>query len=279
MKYAEEGRHDIIEKAITTASKVLAEYEDEALWRTIFPPVTSAFDGAGVLPPRPAQIYEMPAADPTAGYFSKELINRMIVGAKRAGRNLVELLVSPEDLADIREWTELDVDPETRQRIFEAKSPLKEIWSIKLTEVEHLGVRGLYNINDRSSKFGPLSGNASNNAFNDYHITHGNVRDENGNLIIAGETQIIGLCEGYKEQLRMPLIPYEAHYDWSLLRKQRTGFFGWQKFGAGCLDGRYLLMGVIDRYVPGTEINEPIRSVRSIGNDFVSSMVNLLYRR
>jgi hypothetical protein len=279
LKYDQEKRVDIVIQGIKSAAKVLSEYEEEAAWRTIFPAITSGFDGAGVLLPRPAPIYQMPSADPAAGYFSKELVNRLIVGAARTGHKLTEILLSPEDLADIREWTDMDVDPHTRAMIFQAKGNLGELWGIKLTELDQLGIRGRYNINDKTSQYGPFSGSSTKNAFNGYHITHGNVMDENGNLVIAGETQIIGLCEGYQEQLRMPFIPYEAHYDWTLLRKQRTGFFGWQKFGMGCLDARYLLMGVIDRYVPSFNEDRSSRSVRSIENSFVSAMVDLLYRR
>jgi hypothetical protein len=252
LKYDEEGRVDILQRAIQDVARNIISYEDEGVFRVIWPAVTSSFDGAGVLPPRPAPVYQLPAGDPASGYLSKELINRMIVGAKRMGQTLVELEVSPEDLADIREWTDTDVDPATRHSIFRAAG-MGDIWGIQLREVEHLGVRGKFNINDKTSEFGPFKGNAKENRFNDYHISpgHGNIVDQNGNLVVPGETQIVGLCESHKDSLVMPMKQsYKAHYDWTLLRKHKTGFFGWQEFGLACLNPRCLLTGVIDRYTP-----------------------------
>jgi len=70
------------------------------------PAATSAFSGKGLLGLRPAPIYEINPTAQGAGYLSKELINKMIVGFKRIGRTLTDLYVSPEDAADIREWTD-----------------------------------------------------------------------------------------------------------------------------------------------------------------------------
>lgn len=199
------------------------------------------------------------------------------------GQKLTELLVSPEDLADIREWTDTDVDETTRREILKA-SGAGELWGITLTETSSLGILGKYNINDKSSEYGPFKGNTPLNQFNDYTVGHGNVVDQNGNLVIAGETQIYGLCEGYRDVLRMPLKPYQAHYDWTLMRKRQTGFFGWQEIGMTCLDPRRLCMGVIDRYCPSEydyskNINEATVPDREPGPGFVASMVELLLRR
>jgi hypothetical protein len=250
LKYAEEGRVDIVTKAQQAVADAIASYEEEAGWRVIIPAVTSAFDGAGILPPRPAPIYEMPAGDSAAGYFSKELINRMIVGMQRIGRNLNSLWISPEDMADIREYTETDVDPVTRRGIFEAAG-LGSIWGVNFRVVNILGVRGKYNINDKTSEFGPFRGSQSpSNKFNDYSITHGNVLDENGALVTAGETQIYGFDNSDVSLVMMIREEYQAHDDPSLHRRQQQGFYGWSKFGMACLDARFMCLGIIDRYTP-----------------------------
>jgi hypothetical protein len=239
LDYEHSKRTDILQYAVEAVAKAVASYETESAWRVIIPAVTSKWDGAGVLPPRPAPIVRMPSLDPAMGYFSKELINRMFITTRRLGLKLTELLVSPEDKADVREWP----DDSDRKELLEKGT----IWGIKVTELDELGVRGLYNINDRTSNYGMFKGSTKDNTFNDYFIEHGNIVDPNGNPIVIGETQIYGLCEGHKDVLRMPVIPYEAHYDWSLIRRQRAGFFGCQKMGLVCLDARYLVMGVIDR--------------------------------
>ena len=66
------------------------------------PAATSAFSGKGLLGSRPAPIYEISPSAQGAGYLSKELINKMIVGFKRIGRTLTDLYLAPEDAADIR---------------------------------------------------------------------------------------------------------------------------------------------------------------------------------
>jgi hypothetical protein len=249
IKYAKAGRTDVVVKAQQIVAKSLSDYEEEAGWRTIMPAATSAFDGANMLPPREAPIYELPAGDAAAGYFSKELINRMIVGMQRLGRNLTELWISPEDMADIREYTDTDVDPVTRREILQAAG-LNGMWNVRFRVVECLGVKGKYNINDRTSEYGPFKGNNAENKFNDYAITHGNVMDLNGALLTAGETQVYGF-DTSDVSLVMPIVQtFEAHEDLSMLRKQKAGFFGWEEFGMACLDARFLCLGIIDRYTP-----------------------------
>lgn len=61
------------------------------------PAATSTFSGKGLLGSRPAPIYEIAPTSTGAGYLSKELINKMIVGFKRIGRTLTDLYISPED--------------------------------------------------------------------------------------------------------------------------------------------------------------------------------------
>ena len=249
LKYAEEGRVDIPQQAQKAVAKAISEYEEEAGWRTIVPAATSAFTGAGILPPRPAPIYELLAGDAAAGYFSKELINRMIVGMERIGRQLNLLWIAPEDMADIREYTDTDVDPITRREIFTAAG-LGSIWGINFRVVNVLGVRGKFNINDRTSLYGPFIGDPTYNKFNDYQITHGNVTDENGALVTAGETQIYGFDQTDVSLLMMIRQEYQAFDDPNLHRRQRQGFYGWAKMGFACLDARFIAMGVIDRYTP-----------------------------
>jgi hypothetical protein len=250
IKFWEEKEDEVLDRAVFSVVRALMDYETEAGWRTIIPAITSKFDGAGILPPRPPQMYEMPPGDRAAGYFSKELINRMIVGMARKGHRLSTLLVSPEDLADIREYSDVDVDPITRREIFESAGA-GTLWGINLIQDNDLGIRGKFNIGDKTSEWGPFKGNAGDNRYNDYHIVHGNVVDQNGNLVIAGETQIYGFAEDHKMSIKMPIKKFEAHWDPSLLRRQQIGFYGWQKMGLCCLDNRFLSAGVIDRFVPG----------------------------
>jgi hypothetical protein len=181
-----------------------------------------------------------------AGYLSKELINKMIVGFKRTGRTLTDLYVSPEDAADIREWTDTDIDPVTRREIFQAAG-MGMIWKVSLHEVQHLGATGMYNVNGSTSEYGKFLADGAN-LFNNYTLDNPNVTAANGTISDLGETQILGFDLTVNDSLVMPIRKdYEAHDDPTLLRVQKQGFFGWAELGFACLDSRMLGLGVIDR--------------------------------
>lgn len=244
--YARDSRIDIPQRAAAKAAKELADYEEECGWRVIMPAATSPFSGKGLLGSRPAPIYEIAPTAQGAGYLSKELINKMIVGFKRIGRTLTDLYVSPEDAADIREWTDTDIDPVTRREIFQA-SGMGSIWNVTLHEIQHLGATGLYNINGNASAYGKFTADGSEE-YNGYALDNPNVTSADGTISQLGETQIMGFDLSVNDSLVMPIRKeYEAHDDPTLLRVQKQGFFGWAELGFACLDPRMLGMGVIDR--------------------------------
>ena len=246
--YARDSRIDIAQRAAARVAKDLANQEEESGWRLIMPAATSSFKGQGLLGARPAPIYEIDPNSTGAGYLSKELINRMIVGFKRTGRTLTDLYVSPEDAADIREWTDTDIDPVTRREIFQA-SGMGSIWNVTLHEVQHLGASGLYNINGVGSEYGKFVAGAGE-IYNDYTLSNPNVTAADGTVTSLGETQILGFDLSVNDSLVMPIRKdYEAHDDPALLRVQKAGFFGWQEYGMACLDSRMIGMGIIDRSI------------------------------
>lgn len=247
VKYALEGRVDVLAKAIAKTAKTIAEYEDDCGWNVIVPAVTSAWVAQGLLAGRPAPLYEVAPASPGAGYLSKELINKMIVGMERIGRRLTDLYISPEDAADIREWTDTDIDPVTRREIFQAAG-MTGIWGVAMHPVKHLGATGEYNINGYGSEYKKFICADAGNTFNDYSIDHPNVVDDGGNVTALGETQIYGFDLSVNDSLVMPIKKeYEAIDDPTLLRRQKIGYFGWQEIGFSCLDPRMMCMGIIDR--------------------------------
>lgn len=243
--YARDSRVDIAQRAAARAAKDLANYEEECGWRIIMPAATTAFTGKGLLGSRPAPIYEINPASTGAGYLSKELINKMIVGFKRIGRTLTDLYISPEDAADIREWTDTDIDPVTRREIFQAAG-MGSVWNVRFHEVQHLGATGLYNINGEDAAYGKFI--AASNAYNGYTIENPNVTNADGTVGTLGETQILGFDLSVNDSLVMPIRKdFEAYDDPTLLRHQKQGFFGWAEIGFACLDSRMVGMGIIDR--------------------------------
>ena len=247
VSYARDGRVDIAMRAADKAAKAIAEFEEESGWSIILPAATSTFSGKGLLGPRPAPIYEISPLSDGSGYFSPQLINKMMVGFKRLGMELTDIYLSPEDAADIREWTDTEIDPVTRREVFKA-SGMGSVWNVEMHELQHLGATGKYNINGYESEWGRFFAD-SNEDFNAYHLDNPNVVDGNGVVSTLGETQIIGVDKNAaKDSLVMPIRkPFETYDDPSLLRKQKAGFYGWEELGMACLDSRALGLGVIDR--------------------------------
>lgn len=148
--------------------------------------------------------------------------------------------------ADIREWTDTDIDPVTRREIFQAAG-MGKIWNVTLHEIQHLGATGLYNINGNAASYGKFIADGAGK-YNAYQIENANVTNADGTVGTLGETQVLGFDLGVNDSLVMPIRKeYEAHDDPALLRHQKQGFFGWAELGFGCLDSRMLGMGIIDR--------------------------------
>jgi hypothetical protein len=246
LSYAEESRIDIAARAARKAAGAIAEYEEECGWRVIVPAGTTNFAATGLLPSRNAPVYEVGAAATGAGYLSKELINQMIVGFQRTGRTLTDLWVSPEDAADIREWTETDIDPVTRREIFQAAG-MGTIWNIQMRVLPHLGGPGKFNINGSTSSYGTFLADGAGD-YHDYHLDNANVCDSAGQVTTAGETQIWGFDMTANDSLVMPVRQeLQVFDDPTLHRRQKSGFYCWERVGFACLDSRMLGMGVIDR--------------------------------
>lgn len=245
LSYARESRVDIAARAIKKAAGAMAEYEEECAWRVIVPAGTTNFAATGLLKARGAPIYEVGAAKSGAGYLSKELINKMIIGFQRVGRTLTDLWVSPEDYGDMREWTETDIDPVTRREVFQAGG-MGSIWNINIHVLPHLGGPGKFNINDSTSSYGLFKDTAG--SYGDYTLDNANVVDANGVVTTAGETQIWGFDMTANDSLVMPIKEeFKTFEDPTLHRRQKQGFYGWESIGFACLDARMLSIGVIDR--------------------------------
>ena len=245
LTYARDGRVDIAQRAARNMARAVADYEEESGWRVLVPAGTTNFSGQGLLTARSAPVFEVAPTAPGAGYLSKELINKMIVGMMRNDRELTDLWVSPEDAADIREWTDTDIDPVTRREIFTAAG-MGRIWNIQITPIKHLGAVGKFNINSSTSSFGIFK--ETGGSYNDYTLTNANVVDANGEVTTAGETQIWGFDRSVNDSFVMPIkSDFQVFDDPTLHRKQQQGIYGWEEIGFAILDSRPISVGVVDR--------------------------------
>jgi hypothetical protein len=245
LDYARDGRIDIAQRAMKVAARAMIDYEEESAWRVLVPSVTSAFPGKGLLKPRPAPIVEI-AGGASEGFFSKELLNSMMTKMKRNRRTLTDLYMSPEDMADMREWSESQIDDMSRNVIFKAGG-LGSLWGVTFHEVHQLGAQGVYNINGNASTGGVFKVGAGG-SFNDYTPTNANIVDANLQVVTPGETQIFGFDLSVNDSLVMPVKQeLQLFDDETLHRHGKQGFYGWQQYGIAVLDPRMLVMGVIDR--------------------------------
>lgn len=245
LKYARDGRIDIAQRAMRNAARTIIDYEEESAWRLLAPAATSAFPGKGLLGPRPAPIVEINGG-PAAGFLSKELMNQMMIKMERNRRTLTDVYVAPEDMGDIREWGDQQVDDTTRREIW-IGSGTSSIYGVRLHKVHQLGATGRYNINSNDSAAG-IFRVGGGGKFNDYQPTNANKVDADGNLVLAGETQIYGFDLTSNDSLVMPIKQdLEFWDDQNLHREQKQGFYGWEELGMAVLDTRMIVMGVIDR--------------------------------
>ena len=245
LRAALDGRINVAQRAMKAAARAVVDYEEEAAWRLLAPAATTKFPGKGLLKPRPAPIVEVGGAL-AAGFLSKELINKMMVRMKRNRRVLTDCYVAPEDMADIREWSDSQVDDASRREIF-VQGGRDAIFGVKLHEIHQLGATGRYNINSNDSEGGIFKVSATG-YFNDYKPTNANKVDADLNLVDAGETQVYGFDLTANDSLVMP-IKQELQFfeDPSLHREQKAGFYGWEQIGLAVLDSRMLVMGIINR--------------------------------
>lgn len=244
LEYAREGRIDIAQRAMRNAARAIIDYEEESAWRILALAASAAWPGKGLLSARPAPIVQETGL--SAGFLSKELINAMIVKMERQRRKLTDIYCAPEDLADIREWSDAEADFLTRRDIF-VSSGLTSVFNVQLHAVHQLGATGKYNINSNDSEFG-IFRVGSGGKFNDYDPTNENKVDANGQLVTAGETQIYGFDLTANDSLVMPIRQELQLFDDPMLhRQQKQGFYGWEILGFACLDPRMMVMGVIDR--------------------------------
>lgn len=247
LRAARDGRINIAQRAMRNAARTIIDYEEACAWRTVVPAATSSFPGRGQLKPRPAPIVEIDGGN-AAGFLSKELINQMQVRMQRNRRTLTDVYVSPEDMADIKEWGESQVDDLTRREIF-VSGGLSGVFGVKFHSIHQLGATGKYNINSADSEYGQFRVASGTGAFNAYVPENANKVNALGEVVEAGETQIYGFDLTSNDSLVMPIREELKFFDDSenLHRHQKQGFYGWEEVGFAILDTRMLVMGVINR--------------------------------
>lgn len=257
VKYLDPPRVDIVERCTRAASRSAIDMEEECLFKLLAPAATSDIPCVGVGEPLPAPVYQVEPTSKGSGFLSTELIEKMFIGMQERGQTMTHVLVSPEDIADRREWEDQDQGDATRREIFISGKSMSytfeyegEEYEIKFLNVHQLGMTGEYNINSDDSESGLFKVNGSG-GFNDYSPTNLNKVDKDNNLVTAGETQVYGLdltdkseSENIVFTVASPLCFFS---DPKALANGFHGYYGWEEVAVAILNPKSICMGVIDR--------------------------------
>lgn len=127
MDVAEQGRLDIASEQMNLLKNRIIAKEEYAAWRLI----KATLSGVNA-----NQTVYCSGTTENFHSFSKKAINSLAVQLDLQRRQLTDVYVSPRSLADIREWSNQQVDFLTQREIFQAGGlPNDSIWNFKLHKV------------------------------------------------------------------------------------------------------------------------------------------------
>lgn len=157
----------------------------------------------------------------TSGVLTKRLITGMQVGIKRLtggrGSKLTDIWVSPEGLADIRNFDNTALDDVTLRNLL-IGGDVPALFGVKLHEIEEFGYGQEYQEYVTST------------------LSHA--------LTTGDEELCVGFDLKTRDSFMMPIrANLETFDDPALHRKGRQGVYGWMRLGFGALDSRRVLFG------------------------------------
>jgi len=217
LRYSRDARWDVVQDALDVFRYGFVRRFNDDGWHTIIQAAVTN-----------GRVVDSAAA---TGVLTKKLITNLQIGIKRliGGRlsKVTDIYLSPEALADIRNWADTEVDEQTRREIFVGPEPggLPRIFTIMLHELQELGVGQPYQTYMTSAT------GANKSAWF--------TSDEE--FVIA-----LDLQRRANYPFKMPIREDVRIFDDpSLHRSARAGVYGWAEVGFTCLDARYALVGTL----------------------------------
>lgn len=215
LKFAKNATWNIVGRALEVLEAGFVKKLNDDGWHTI---LSAAVD-------RNILVYDNDAA---TGQLSKRLFTlAKVVMQRNAGGNstsirrgkLTDMYMSPEGQMDIRNWTIAEVDEFTRREIYLATDDgdaVSRVFGVNLHEMTEFGV-----------------GHEYQNFFT----------NQLAGTIPSSDVEIgIGLDLSNNDSFLMPVTePIQLFPDDNLHRSQEEGYYGWGKFGFGCLDSRRVI--------------------------------------
>jgi hypothetical protein len=217
LRYARDARWDVVQDALDVFRYGFVRRFNDDGWHTV---IQAAVTNGRVVD-----------SAATAGVLTKRLITNLQTGIKRltGGRlsKVTDLYLSPEALADIRNWAEAEIDQTTRREVFVGPEPggLPRIFNIALHELQELGVGQAYQTYIEATDGGNQAAWFST--------------DEE--FVIA-----LDLQRRANYPFKMPIREdVRVFDDPQLHRSARAGVYGWAEVGFAVLDARYSLIGTL----------------------------------
>jgi len=210
LDYARDARWDVIERAIEVFTNGFTRKMNDDGWHVV---LAAAANNS---------VTNDTAAG--SGVFTKPLLTSMQTAMKRLTGNrdgkLTDLFLSPEAIADIRNFSDTVVDDATLRALInhDGEAPLPSLFGVTLHEVIDMGVGQEYQT----------------------YLT-GTV----GASLAASDAEFcVGLDLGRRDSFVMPVREdMEMFDDPSLHRSGKAGVYGWMELGFAALDNRRAILG------------------------------------
>lgn len=215
LKYARDARWDVATRGLQVLRSSFVKKLNDDGFHTI---LAAAVD-------RNIVVYDSLAAP---GTFTKRLLSllQQVMRRNQGGNStslnrgrLTDILMSPEALEDMRNWSIADIDEVTRREIFNApEGTLSRIFGVNLWDLDEFGLGQQYQ--------------------NFY------LNDLGGALAPGDEELVIGLDLESNDSFFMPIREeLQIFEDDSMHRQRRTGFYGWMEQGFMLADSRRTVIG------------------------------------
>jgi len=209
LDYARDARWDVVAKAIEVFTNGFTQRLNDEGWRVV---LTAAASHGSVISDA--------AAAP--GVFTKRLLTNLMTAIKRLeggrGSRLTDLYMSPEAVADIRNFDTTVLDDVTlRNILITPEDGTPQLFGVRIHDAPDFGVD------------------------QDYQDI---LTDDLGISLGSDEEFVVGLDLENRDSFVMPVREEMQMFDDPALhRRQRAGVYGWLEVGFASLDNRRALLG------------------------------------
>ena len=141
LRFAEQGRFNVAERAQQRLTDSIVDQEETAGWALIRAATAGSLDNVSDI------------TSSESGLSKKTINSAFKKMESRRGHQITDIYVSSNRAADIRDWTDTDIDPVTRREIFVQKG-VNSIWQANINVAHFLSDTEAYFIDARPNLLG-----------------------------------------------------------------------------------------------------------------------------